>query len=166
MYGRALTKTYQVCGNNRVQRSRVEHHPSRHGVHKHLVELDVRELLCNAQDNLVPQNHSVALRVALGHIGKVLPGPALRSLESKTRKALDAMARENGDFGGSLPGPAAVRAASLAGVLALAVLADDDPVQVAGAAVAQRRLGATEDLCRSDVGVLLEGLADGQAESP
>jgi hypothetical protein len=59
-----------------------------------------------------------------------------------------------------------VRAAALAGVLAFAVFADDDPVEIARLAVAQRGLGALEDACWSHVGVLLEGLADGEAKTP
>lgn len=70
------------------------------------------------------------------------------------------MAGEDGDFRGRLPGPAPVRSAALAGVLALAVLPDDDPVEVSVLAAAQGRLGAAEDLGGAHVGVLLEGLAD------
>jgi hypothetical protein len=54
----------------------------------------------------------------------------------------------------------------LTSVLALGVLADDDPVEVAVGGVAERRLSATEDLCGADVGVLLKGLADCEAEAP
>lgn len=57
-------------------------------------------------------------------------------------------------------------AASLARVLAFGILSDDDPVQVAGCALSQRGLRAAEDLCRPDIGILLEGLTDGQAQAP
>lgn len=76
------------------------------------------------------------------------------------------MPGEDRDFGGYFPWLADVRPAALAGVLALAVFADDDPVEVAGAAVLQRGDGAPEDAGGADVGVLLEGLADGEAEAP
>lgn len=57
-------------------------------------------------------------------------------------------------------------AASLAGILAFGILSDDDPVQVAGSAFPQRGLRASEDLCGPDIGILLEGLTDGQTQAP
>jgi hypothetical protein len=73
---------------------------------------------------------------------------------------------EDRRLGGYFPRLASVRASALTRVLALAVLADDYPVQVAGVALAERRLGAAEDLGWSHIGVLLKGLADGEAETP
>lgn len=57
-------------------------------------------------------------------------------------------------------------AAALAGVFAFAVFADYDPVKVAGVTVLEGRDRAPEDAGWADVGVLLEGLADGEAEAP
>ena len=59
-----------------------------------------------------------------------------------------------------------MRAAALAGILALGVLADDDPVEVAGVGVAEGGGDAAEDFGGADVGVLLEGLANGEPEGP
>ncbi len=59
-----------------------------------------------------------------------------------------------------------MRSAALAGVLALAVLADDDPVQIPRPAVAERRLRASEYLGGANIGILLERLADGQSQTP
>lgn len=51
-------------------------------------------------------------------------------------------------------------------VLALGVLAYDHPVQISGVAVTQWRGGPAEDACGAHVGVLLERLAEGEAEAP
>lgn len=61
---------------------------------------------------------------------------------------------------------ALVGAAAVPGVLALRVLAHDHPVELALGAVGQGRGRAGKDAGAADVGVLLEGLADGQAEAP
>ena len=59
-----------------------------------------------------------------------------------------------------------MRPASLPRVLAFAVLPDNHPVQVSGLAIAQRGLRTREDPSGPDVSVLLEGLADGEAQAP
>ena len=57
-------------------------------------------------------------------------------------------------------------ASALAGVFTFGVFADDDPVEVTGARIAERGGDAAQDFGGADVGVLLEGLADGEAEGP
>lgn len=57
-------------------------------------------------------------------------------------------------------------AAALTGIFAFGVLANNDPVEVTGAAILERRGGSAEDFGRAHVGVLLEGLADCEAEAP
>lgn len=76
------------------------------------------------------------------------------------------MTGEDGYFGSNFPRPTAMRTTTLAGVFSLAVLADNDPVKVAGFAVAKRRLCTREYPDRPDVGVLLKGLADCQPKLP
>ncbi len=51
-------------------------------------------------------------------------------------------------------------------VFALGVLADNDPVEASAGAVAQGRGGAAQDAGGTHVGVLLEGLAEGEAQAP
>ena len=53
-----------------------------------------------------------------------------------------------------------------AGVLALGVLAHDHPVQVLGLAALERRVDAGQDARGPHVGVLVEALADLQAQAP
>jgi hypothetical protein len=76
------------------------------------------------------------------------------------------MPRKDRDLCRDFPGLTLVGTPPLTSVLALGVLADDDPVEVAVGGVAEGRLSATEDLCGADVGVLLKGLADCEAEAP
>ncbi len=76
------------------------------------------------------------------------------------------MSRENADFGRDLPRLADVGPPALTGVLALGVFADDHPVKVARASIAQGRRDAAEEFGGANIGVLLEGLADGEAEGP
>ena len=54
----------------------------------------------------------------------------------------------------------------MAGVFTFGVLADYDPVEGTKGAVAQGGGNASEDPGGSHVGVLLEGLTEGEAEAP
>ena len=104
--------------------------------------------------------------IALGDNSDVFLVSFLRDLKGEFDKSGHGMAGENADFGRNLPRLAFVTATSLACVFALAIFADDDPVEVAGCCFAERRLYAVEDLCRTDVCVLLEPLADSQTKTP
>ena len=90
----------------------------------------------------------------------------LRDFKRKFDKPGYGMTSEDADFGGNLPRLAFVTATSLTCVFALAVFADDDPVEITDRSFAERRLYTTEDLCRADVCVLLEPLADSQTKTP
>jgi len=59
-----------------------------------------------------------------------------------------------------------VRTAALTCIFAFGVFANDDPIEVARATVFERRGGAPEDFCGAHIGVLLEWLADCEAETP
>lgn len=74
------------------------------------------------------------------------------------------MTCEDRDIGCDFPGLRDVRSAALASVFAFRVLADDNPVEISG--VVEWGCDAAEDARRADVGVLLERLADGEAEAP
>jgi hypothetical protein len=90
----------------------------------------------------------------------------LGGFKSEPHDAGDTGTGEDGDFGGDLFGQAAMGATALAGVLAFGVLADDDPVEIGGGDVAERGFNAGQDAGGADVGVLVEGLADGEAKAP
>lgn len=156
----------QVGRDDGIDTLGVQDHTGGHGIDQHLVHSDIGEVPGNLLGHLVPEDHPVALGIALGHDGQELARALLGRLEGKAHDALDAVAREDGDLGRAFPGLAGVRAAALTGVLTLAVLADDDPVEIAGVAFAQGRLRAAEDPGWSHIGVLLEGLADSQTETP
>jgi hypothetical protein len=59
-----------------------------------------------------------------------------------------------------------LRTSAIAGIFALTVLADDEPVQSAGCEVAQGAADTRKDAGRPDIGVLVEALADRQAQAP
>src|SRR3546814_9375020 len=69
--------------------------------------------------------------VRLGDHGKALARPAHRQLAGEAADALDALAGEHGNIDAGLQRQAQVRAPADAGVLALRVLAHDDPVDLA-----------------------------------
>ena len=98
--------------------------------------------------------------------GQQLAGPRLRQPEGEAHDALDAGAGHHRHVGGGLDRVALVDAAADAGVLALGVLAHDDPVQVLGPAALERAVDAGQDARRPHVGVLVEALADLQAQAP
>lgn len=69
------------------------------------------------------------------------------------------MASEYGDFSGGLPRAAAVGTATLTRIFALAIFADDHPIEVTMFTVTKRGLSAWEDAGGAHVGVLLKRLA-------
>ena len=166
LLSRFFCDAYQVCRHDRIQAFGLQHHAGCHRINQHLVNSHIRELGLQLLGNLVPEDHAVALRVALGDDGQHLARTLLGSLKREPHDSLHAVAREDRDFGGDLPGLSLVRSATLPGVLAFAVLADNHPVEVAGLALAQRRLSPAEHSGRTHVGVLLQRLADGQTETP
>lgn len=129
--------TYQVRCDDRIQRLRLEDHPRRHGVDKHLINYNMGKVFRYLSCNLVPQHHAVALSIALRDNSQQLPRPPLRCLKSKPHYPFDAVAREDGDLRRCLPGLTTMGTPALASVLALAVLAHDDPVEVTGPAVSE-----------------------------
>jgi len=151
---------HQVRRHNCIQRLRIQHHPTRHSVHKHFVVLHIREVLSHFSGNLIPHHHAVALCVTFGNNRNVLFWPALCCFEGKAEQTLYTMASEDRNFSCNLPWLASVRSASLAGVLTFGILAHNDPVQVAVLGVAQGGRRSTKDFCRSNVSILLEGLTD------
>lgn len=128
---------YQVGGDNGVQSLGLQDHSGSHGVNKHLVDCDIRELGGNLSGNLIPQHHAVSLSVALGNDSDELTGSLLSSLESKAHESSNSMTGKDGNLGGCLPGTATVGTAALTGVLSFTVLTDDNPVKVARLAVAE-----------------------------
>ncbi len=156
----------QVGRDEGVERRRAVDHAGRGGVHEFLVPGDVRKLPGDLQRDLVPHHHRMALRVALGDHGQQLAGARLRQLEREAHDALDADAGHHRHVGRGLDRVALVDAAADAGVLAFGVLAHDDPVQVLGLAALQRAVDAGQDARRAHIGVLVEALADLQAQAP
>lgn len=124
-------EAYQVGGHNGVQGLGVQNHATSHGVDQHLVPLDVGEVFGDFSGDFVPEHHAVALSIALGDDREQLPGPGSGRLEGEAHDAVNSVAREDGNLCGSLPRLATVRASALACILSLAVLANDEPIQVA-----------------------------------
>ena len=107
-------------------------------------------------------------RCALDFVTTVssLRGAAARNVERKSHDPFDAAPGEDRGLGRNLFRQAAMCAAAVAGVFALAVLAHDHPVEVAGTYVAQRRGYAWQDARRAHIGVLVKALADRQPQAP
>ena len=162
----------QIRADDRVDAAGVRHHAHRHGVHEHLLPLDFLKLWLGSHErgDFVPEHHPVAHAVALGHDDEVFARPGERGAEREAHDALDADAREDGHFGRGFPGLAAVAAAALARVLALGVLAHEQPVDrngLAGLGVGpqvRRRPGKGPH--GADVGVELQGSAQREEEAP
>lgn len=76
------------------------------------------------------------------------------------------MSGEDGDFRRDFAALSDVRTSTLTRIFAFGVFADDDPVEVTGAAILEWGGGASEDFCGAYIGVLLERLADRKAEAP
>lgn len=160
------TMTYQVRSYNRIQAPWLQHHPSCHRIHQHLLPLHVWVVRGYFGRHLVPEHHPITLCIALRHDRQQLPLSTLRRLKRKSHDSLHSVSSKDRYLRCCLPGPAGVAAASLTCILALGVLADDHPVQFPRRAGSKGGLGAAEDLCWSYVGILLQGLADSQSQAP
>ncbi len=156
----------KVGRHDRVDRFRPHDHAHRHGIDQHLVPGDVLELGRDLRRDLVPHHHGVALRVRLGDDGQELPRPRPGQAEGEAHDPFDAGAREHGDVGRCFERRALVHPAPDAGIFALGILAHDHPVELAAIHVAQRRGDPRQHAGRAHVGVLIEGLADGEPKAP
>jgi hypothetical protein len=87
---------------------------------------------------------------------------------SRRRGRVSASARpgEDRDVETDLLGQAAMDPPAGAGIFALGVLADDDPIEIRRLHRPQRPRDAGQKPGRADVGVLVEPLADGKAQAP
>ena len=157
----------EVAGDDGVERAGLGDHAGGDGVDEHLVGFDIREPTAHFGGDFVPKHHAMALGVALGDDGQLLARAALGQGVGEAHDAGHAGTGEDGSFGGDLLGQAAMGASAVAGILALAVLANDDPIEIGVRRdVAEGRLDAGEHAGRAYVGVLVEALADAQAETP
>ncbi|MNS96901.1 hypothetical protein D3C72_1312190 [compost metagenome] len=156
----------EVGGDDGVQRLRAVDHARGGGIDQFLVPGHVREVLCDFHGHLVPHHHGVALGVGLGDHGQQLARTRLRQLEGVAQDALHAHAGHHRHIGGCLDRVALVHAAAHARILAFRVLAHDHPVQVFRGAALERCVDARQDARRTHVGVLVEALADLQAQAP
>ena len=129
---------------------------------------DVRVVLGDPLEGLVPQHHAVLLGVGLGDAGDLLHGAGAGQVEREPHDPLAALLGEQRGLQGDLVARAAAGQvpAAEAGVLAFAVLPDDDPVEFGVVGLAQRGLDAGVELDRADVGPLVEVLGDVQPQPP
>lgn len=125
----------EVPRDDGIETGRLKHHARGHGIHEHFIAFHVRN-----NPSLRSSRHSSQstspYRCALIFVTTVtfLLGRFYAVFRSEAHEPLDGMPSEDCDFGGYLPRLADVRTAALAGVFALAVFANGDPVEVAGAA--------------------------------
>ena len=158
----------QVRSDHDLQRVRPEDEAGRHRVDEPLFGLDIGVFGGNVPEGVVPKDHAVLLGVALGDAGHLAAFARSGQVE---RVADDPLAADRGKHGGldrHLVLRAAARevAAANPGVLAFAVFPDDDPVDRLRGGIAQRTDDAREQFDRPHAGVLVESLADGEAQVP
>ena len=126
---------------------------------------DVRVVGGDGREALVPIGHGVDDTVGLG--GRREPAsPPARELEGIPHHPVDALAGEDALLHHRLLLGAGVDAPAHLRVFALVVLADDDEVDVGGAAVRERRGNPLEQLDRPQVDILPEGPAQRDQEAP
>jgi len=154
----------QVGGDDHVQGLRFQRHHRGHRIDQDALRIHPRIVSCHFVEDFVPQHHAVALGIGLGHQRQVPARSLCRQLESVAVDAFHAAAGEHRSLGGDFCGQPLVHAAAGAGIFSLRVFADDHPVYAL--AVPQRALHAGEHPRRAHIGVLVEALADGQAQAP
>ena len=139
-----------------------------HGVDQDAFGGHVRVVQGHALEGFVPEDHAVLLGVGFGDGGDLLYCAGSGEVEGEAHDPLAALFGEQGGLEGDLiAGAAAAEVPSAqAGVLAFAVFADHDPVELGVVGLAQRGLDAGQELHRADVGPLVEVLRDVQAQAP
>lgn len=105
---------------------------------QHVVKLDIRELYCDLVDDLIPHDHSAALSIGFGDVGKLATGARLGELEGETGNAPNGYASEDGHLGRNLVIVALVGSSTHTCVFTLAVLTYNDPIQLTRFAVGKR----------------------------
>ena len=95
-----------------------------------------------------------------------LRGRDWASRKAKRMDAFDPGPRHHRHIRGHFDRMPLMHPATHTGVLALSVLAHDDPVQIFRFAALERRVDAGKNACRAHVGVLIEALADLQPQAP
>ena len=157
----------QVRRDDRVEALRLQHHAHRHGVDQHLVPGDVREFLRDLGGDLVPHHHAVALRVRLRDDRQELARARLRQPEGVAHDAGDADAGED----------RRPRSPTSSGRprCARPPWPEYSPSEFSRTITQSRSPGphlrsgerdARQDPGRPHVGVLVEALADRQAQAP
>ena len=154
----------QVARHDGIQCRGLQCHRRGDCVDQLAVGSNIRIILRDFVENFVPQHHSVALRVGLGDQREVLARAFFREFESKAVDPFHALAREDRGLGRDFVRQSPVNAAARAGVFALGVFADDDPVDLA--AFEERAGDPGQHPGGPHVGVLVEALADRQAQAP
>jgi hypothetical protein len=127
-----------------------------------LLQLDIRELVGDAGDDLIPQHHRMLQGVRFGRAREHLPRPRLRQAERVAGNPLDALSREDAGLLGHLVRRAAVQPSADAAVLALRILAHADHVDIFGAAARERRRDAWQQPHRPQIHPLSEPLTQRQ----
>ncbi len=141
-------------------------HALRHGVDQHPIDREAGIASDNLAADRVPEHHAVALGIGFGHDGQQPAGSAHRKIAGEAGDPLDAGAGEDRDIHADLDRQPPMRTTADAGIFALAVLAHDHPVDGTAELRPQRARQAGQQARRPDVGVLIEALADGEAQTP
>ena len=128
--------------------------------------LDRGVVLTHTVGHFVPEDHRVPQRVGFGCARQQPAWPLHGQLEAVTEDPLDAVTRKQARLLSDFLGRSHVHAAPEAGVLALAVLAHADHVDIRGSTVRQRRGEPGQEPHRAEIDVLLESLAQRQQEVP
>ena len=115
--------------------------------------------------DLVPEYHRIVEGVALADGGDAL-ALFLSQFEGISDNALGALAREYASLKGHLGGGVFKQPFARAGILALAVFADHDHVDISGVYVLEGAGRAAEELYGAEVDILVKAVADLKQEAP
>lgn len=146
----------QISGDYRVQQGGFLYHSHCHSINQYPVTGDLRVFRKQSVENLIPENHAVTLRITLRNHGETLAGPRTGCFECEAHGPLNARLSVDCNVSGDRVWRSHVGGAPLAGVFSLAILADNDPVNVVGAASSKRRLDSGDDVDWPNVDVLIK----------
>ena len=155
----------EVGGDHYLETLRVLDHEHGGGVHQQGVGLNVRELLPDFREDLVPEDHGIVQGIRLADAGQGLslfPGQVICIADH----ALAAHTAEDTVLDDDLMGRAFVEPCTGAGILAFTVLPDKDHVDVLPRHVLQRTGSAFQKLYRAEIDILVKAVADGEQQLP
>ena len=148
--------TKQIAGDDNIETLGPAYELHHRAIDEQRFGLNLRVILRHRRKNFVPQNHAVALRVALRNGGDSLTRTCDGLLKRGADDSLATAPREDGSLNSNVVVRALIDATADIGVLPLGVLAKHEHVDRAGCFAVQRTVYAVVQVGGTQTDTLIE----------